>query len=132
MTILQRPDLNEVGHKDDHNKPRIFKGFIQQFPRAIELVALVSEGGAIKYDWGNWKKFDDDERLTEAMCRHLVEEGKGRFVNVEDFNLLIAAHTAWGAMARLEKMLENQYLDHDSTGVIPKFDKWLEKRSKDG
>lgn len=126
-----RPDLSVVGHKDDGAKPKVFKGFIQQFPRAMELVAMISEGGAVKYDWGNWKLFPDDERLTEGMCRHLVEEAKGHLVNVEDFNLLVAGHTAWGAMARLEKMLELQEVDHDRTGLQPRFDKWR-KGPEDG
>ena len=103
-----RPDLNKVGHKDDIGKPMVFKGFFCQFPNAIEAVASMVEMGANRYAWDNWKKFEDETRINEALGRHTLEEAKGNDYNDSDFGYLEAVHIAWCAMARLEIILRTK------------------------
>jgi hypothetical protein len=47
---------------------------------------------------------DGVNRYSNAMVRHLIKEGKGEFLD-PDSSLPHAAHTAWGALARLELIL---------------------------
>jgi hypothetical protein len=91
--------------KYDGGKPCIFRGAIDYFPRAIEAVAEISTFGASKYAWKGWEGVDDGiNRYSDAMVRHLIAEGKGEVFD-RDSGLRHAAHTAWGALARLELML---------------------------
>jgi len=93
-----------IGRKDDTGKVHLMKGFMQYFPNAIAEVARVSEFGARKYDWGNWKHVSGGEdRYTDALCRHLLLPGLD-----DESGLAHAAHTAWNAMARLELMLADK------------------------
>lgn len=101
-----------IGRKDDTSKPLVVKGFMRYFPNAIVEVARVSEFGAQKYAWGDWRFVDAGvERYSEALGRHLLETNP---VDPES-NLLHAAHTAWNAMARLELMLKDESDDSVST-----------------
>lgn len=95
--------------KYDGGKPSLFQGTIDYFPRALEAVGRVSTFGASKYAWKGWEGVDNGFlRYSDAMVRHLIEEGKGERID-PDSGLLHAAHVAWGALARLELMLrENQ------------------------
>lgn len=91
--------------KDDSSKPPIFRGVLDLFPRAIEAVASVSQYGASKYSWTNWKTVDNGiNRYTDAMMRHLSKESKGEFTDVET-ELSHASSVAWNAIARLELIL---------------------------
>lgn len=102
-----------IGRKDDSGKPKLVQGFLEYFPNAIAEVARVSEFGAIKYDWGNWKFVNDGvNRYTEALGRHLLSED----AIDEESNLLHAAHIAWNAMARLELILRE--LENDSISTV--------------
>jgi|TARA_Y100000310_G_scaffold345202_1_gene462627 hypothetical protein len=93
--------------KYDDEKSRVVKGFFHYFPHAIEEVARVSMFGAKKYDWNNWQDLKDGlERYTDALGRHLVQEGYE--AEDPDSGLLHAAHVAWNAMARLEKILTEE------------------------
>ena len=88
--------------KYDGGKAPIFRGFVSYFPRAMAGVAAVSAFGANKYAWNGWLSVDDGfNRYTDALVRHLAEEGKGEILDL-DSRLLHAEHTAWNAMARLE------------------------------
>lgn len=100
---------HEPGAKLDAGKVAVWRGALGYFPRAIEQVAAVSTFGARKYAWKGWETVPDGiNRYSDAMGRHLIEEGSGRVYD-EDSELLIAAHTAWNALARLELMLrENE------------------------
>ena len=96
---------HEPGAKLDHGKTAVWQGAIAYFPRAIEQVAAVSTFGAKKYAWKGWEIVPDGiNRYSDAMARHLIEEGQGNTIDV-DSGLLIASHTAWNALARLELML---------------------------
>ena len=91
--------------KYDAGKAPIFRGVFSYFPRAVAAVAEVSGFGASKYAWAGWEGVDDGiNRYSDAMVRHLMREGQGEVLD-SDSGLLHAAHTAWGALARLELML---------------------------
>lgn len=98
---------HDPGSKLDSGKPCVFRGLIEYFPRASMAVAEVSTFGAQKYVWKGWETVPDGlNRYSDAMMRHILKEGMGE-VNDPDSKLLHAAHTAWGALARLELMLRN-------------------------
>ena len=101
--------------KDDGGKAPIYRGVLSYFPRAISEVAAVSNFGATKYAWNGWLYVDDGiNRYSDAMVRHLAEEGKGEVLDPES-GLHHAAHVAWGALARLELMLNNlEFKDRES------------------
>lgn len=91
--------------KYDAGKAPVFRGVVSYFPRAVAAVAEVSGFGANKYAWNGWEQVDDGiNRYSDAMVRHIIAEGKGEVLD-PDSGLLHAAHTAWGALARLELML---------------------------
>lgn len=96
-----------IGKKYDNGKAQIVKGFLLYFPNAIKAVTEISTYGYDKYgEWGNWKNLDGGlDRYTEAMVRHLVEEGRETYD--PESRYLHAAHTAWNSNARLELMLRN-------------------------
>ena len=50
---------------------------------------------------------DGIARYSDAMMRHILKEGKGETTD-PDSKMLHAAHTAWGALARLELMLRDE------------------------
>jgi hypothetical protein len=94
--------------KYDVGKPALFRGVVEYFPRAINAVGEISTFGARKYAWNGWESVEDGiNRYSDAMVRHLFKEGAGERID-PDSGLLHAAHTAWGALARLELMLREQ------------------------
>ena len=94
--------------KYDGGKPCVFRGAFQYFPRAINAVAEISTFGAKKYAWAGWEGVDDGiNRYSDAMARHILKEAWGEEVD-PDSGLLHAAHTAWGALARLELILREK------------------------
>ena len=100
--------MGRGGIKYDSQKPLIYV-ILKQFPNALALVAKCSEYGHNKYiendaNWDNWKQLENAEfRYSNAMIRHAIAEG-----NDEESKLPHAAHAAWNALARLEKILENE------------------------
>lgn len=99
-------DPHQKGAKLDAGKAPVWKGFISYFPRAMLRVADVSHFGSKKYTWGGWKTVDDGfNRYTDALMRHLAYEAQGEVLDPET-EIEHAAHAAWNAMARLEKLLE--------------------------
>jgi hypothetical protein len=99
---------HEPGAKLDAGKTCVWQGAIGYFPRAIEQVAAVSTFGARKYAWKGWETVPNGiNRYSDAMGRHLIEEGIGH-IHDKDSGLLVAAHTAWNSLARLELMLREQ------------------------
>lgn len=116
MDRVARSGTNEVTYdraeliakgsiKYDGGKPCPFRGVIDYFPRAVEAVAEISTFGASKYAWKGWEGVTDGvARYSDAMVRHLIQEGKGEVLD-RDSGLKHAAHVAWGALARLELMI---------------------------
>ena len=94
--------------KYDGGKAALFRGLINYFPRAVYAVAEISTFGAKKYAWDGWEGVEDGfNRYSDAMVRHLIAEGKGEVFD-PDSGLRHAAHTAWGALARLELQLREE------------------------
>lgn len=110
-TLGEQDDPSAVGTgsvKYDGGKPSSFRGLVKYFPRAVTAVAEISTFGAKKYAWNGWEGVPDGiDRYSDAMVRHLLKEGEGEVLD-PDSGLLHAAHTAWGALARLELMLREQ------------------------
>lgn len=94
--------------KYDNGKPCVYRGLVKYFPRAATAVAEVSTFGANKYAWNGWQEVDDGiNRYSDAMMRHIMQEAEGEEFDT-DSELRHAAHTAWGALARLELILRNE------------------------
>lgn len=94
--------------KYDGGKACTWRGLVAYFPRAANAVAEISTFGAKKYAWAGWENVDDGiNRYSDAMMRHIFKEGAGEEID-PDSGLLHAAHTAWGAMARLELILREK------------------------
>jgi Domain of unknown function (DUF5664) len=97
-----------LGRKADIGKAQIYKGVLQQFPLAISEIAKLSEHGAEKYSWENWKIVDNAiSRYSDALMRHLLEEAKDNDTDPES-GFYHAVHTAWNALARLELLLDDE------------------------
>lgn len=92
------------GIKFDGGKPRLAE-MIQDFAVPLRELCKVWEFGALKYGKSNWKELDNgEERYTNAMLRHLLEEHPFD----EETNFLHAAHIAFNALARLHFIVEKQ------------------------
>ena len=77
------------------------------FSRALEHVAAVGTYGAAKYSDNGWRAVPaGEQRYTDALWRHLLQEAQGLECDPES-HLLHAAHVAWNALARLELMLSS-------------------------
>lgn len=98
------------GAKLDAGKTTIVRGGLQYFPNAISAVADLSRAGAAKYSWGGWREVPDGfNRYTEALGRHLAQEGEELFDSDWDSrneHILHATAVAWNALARLELKLK--------------------------
>lgn len=71
----------------------------------MKAVAEVGTVGAAKYTPNGWVQVPDgQERYTDALLRHLLDELAGDTRDAGT-GLQHAAHTAWNALARLELML---------------------------
>jgi hypothetical protein len=94
--------------KHDAGKSPVMRGCFQYFPRALKAIADISAFGYEKYkEWDGWRRVADGlGRYSDAVGRHLLAETSEGLYDPES-NLLHAAHAAWGACARLEKMLED-------------------------
>lgn len=110
-------DPSKIGSgaiKYDGGKPALWRGVFDYFPRAISAVGDISTFGARKYAWNGWERVEDGfARYSDAMVRHLAKEGAGELYD-PDSGLLHAAHTAWGALARLELLLREMEQKDDS------------------
>lgn len=104
---------HEPGAKLDAGKNRlglVFSGFAL----ALQAVGAVGTYGANKYTDEGWKAVPDaNKRYTDAMLRHLFKEFSGEHLDQET-GFLHAAHAAWNALARLEKIIEEGN-SHDAT-----------------
>lgn len=99
------------GKKLDGDKAPIVQGCFNYFAKALKAVAMVSKYGAEKYDVDyedqNWRRVENGlNRYLDADGRHLLDEAIDGLYDPES-NLLHAAHHAWNALARLERLLEN-------------------------
>ena len=86
-------------------KPPIFRGVINQFPRAMEAIAKVSLFGANKYNNGDIR-FDHlkSPHHIDSELRHAISIAKGEEYD-EESGEPHRAHKAWRACADLELWL---------------------------
>lgn len=97
--------IHDSGAKTDAGKPQC--SLLLLFGKALREVATVGTFGAIKYTRGGWQEVPDGiNRYTDAMLRHLLEEGYNEYDS--DLPVMHAAQTAWNALARLELILREK------------------------
>jgi len=97
-------DPHEAGAKLDAGKIRAGLVLLG-FPRALLEVAKVGTYGAKKYTDNGWMEVPNGEqRYTDAMLRHLMQDAKGEVLD-GDTKLMHKAHMAWNALAVLELAL---------------------------
>lgn len=93
--------------KYDAGKAPVYRGAIAYFPNAISGVSQVSAFGATKYAWNGFLHVPDGfNRYSDGMVRHIIEEGKGNFLDPES-RLPHDWHIAWNALARIELRLKD-------------------------
>ena len=111
-------DQHKPGSKLDAGKPRL--GLVLgAFGLALTEVGKVGTFGANKYTPNGWLSVPGgQERYTDAMLRHTLQETEGELVD-PDSGLVHAAHTAWNALARLELMLRESKRKGVSHGRFP-------------
>lgn len=92
--------------KFDGGKSPVYRGAIAYFPRAISLIASISNFGATKYAWKGWEHVPNGfDRYSDAMVRHLISEGEGEIYD-PDSGLYTIGHTLWNSAARTELFLK--------------------------
>ena len=93
-------------------KVPVWQGVFAYFSNALLAVGTVSRFGANKHLNGKmptkWREYPVDT-YSDALARHILEENRGSVYDSES-HLLHAAHEAWNALARLEKLLETEPL----------------------
>jgi len=107
MLSKRQREILEDGNKYDGGKPKA--GTLYEFfPNALMEVAKVSTFGCEKYERGGFHAVPNgEERYTDAMHRHLLQEMQGELKD-EESGYLHAAHAAWGALCRLEFILRKK------------------------
>jgi hypothetical protein len=105
-------DQHEKGAKLDKGKIRLGM-VLGGFARALKAVGEVGTFGANKYTDNGWMEVPDGiARYTDALFRHLNAECLGEAYDSES-SLLIAAHSAWNSLARLDLMIrEKEDFEH--------------------
>ena len=98
-------DQHEPGAKLDAGKVRM--ELLQDFDLALEAVAKIATFGAAKYSDGGWLHVPEGyRRYTGAMQRHFYQELREPVD--KDSGMPHIYQTAWNALARLQKYLEEQ------------------------
>lgn len=131
-------DPHELGAKLDADKVPLRKGCLDQFPMALEAIALVSAFGAEKYTWGGWLTVSNGiERYLDAAARHAQVRALGHTYD-EFSRLRHLAHEAWNILAALELEIREQNKQSIAQIESPLRDKFgngphrdAQKRSKD-
>lgn len=97
----------QPGAKLDAGKVDVLRGAINYFPRALNLVAKISELGAKKYSWKGWESVPDGvNRYGAALMRHLMHDPYSLDDGPGGIGVLHQGQTAWNALARLELILK--------------------------
>lgn len=96
----------DKGNKFDKDKP--ISGIIQDFGLALLEVSALATKGAKKYARGSWLHVENgQQRYTDALCRHLLQEGTQKVD--EEMELGHDVAVAWNALARLELRLRREH-----------------------
>lgn len=102
-------------------KVPVWQGVFAYFGNALQAVAAISKMGCVKHNAGKmptkWRDYPI-EVYSDALARHITEEAKGVMYDPES-QMLHAAHEAWNALARLEKLLETQPLHSTGNNDLP-------------
>lgn len=115
---LQDKVARRHGVKLDAGKPQIWTGVIEQFPRALEEVAIITIEGTKEpgHVLGGWRTvIDGYRRYSDAMARHMVAEAQIRIDdpevakedNLHRLKIKAAATVVWNDLARLEHLIED-------------------------
>lgn len=100
--------------KDDSAKVAVSRGVLQYFPRALRHVAIISQGGAKKYDWEGWREVPEAiARYRDALGRHELKHNEGEVFDPDHSRYCIEpvrhlGQVAWNALAVLELILEEE------------------------
>jgi len=83
----------------------VFSGFLMYFPDAVMAVANVSKVGNDQHNPGSPLTWDRSKSIDEpdALMRHLIQSG-----TLDTDGLRHTAKVAWRAMALLQKEIENE------------------------
>jgi hypothetical protein len=103
------------GVKLDAGKPQIWTGVIEQFPNALEEVAIITIEGTREegHVLGGWRTVVDGyRRYSDAMARHMLAEAQ---IGIDDpkmggdhfhrLKIKAAATVVWNDLARLEHLI---------------------------
>lgn len=94
--LVAECDAPRVGAKFDSGKVKA--AIVAEFADALMAVAKVGTFGANKYSRGNWVHVDNAlERYTDAMWRHLLQEGNDPESGLPHFD-----HFVWNALAVMQ------------------------------
>jgi hypothetical protein len=100
--------------KDDSAKVPFSRGVLQYFPRALRHVAIISGGGAKKYDWDGWSEVEDGiNRYRDAGDRHEIKHNMGEIFDPDHSRYCSEpvrhlGQKAWNALAVLELILREE------------------------
>ena len=100
--------------KDDGNKLMGYSGVDRYFPRVLDLLANLSQGGAEKYDWDGWASVEDGViRYRNAEWRHRQAIAKGEDIDEDisryaPFPVRHEVSRIWNLMAALELELRDE------------------------
>jgi hypothetical protein len=96
------------GAKLDGGKIRVAL-VLKAFSRALYAVCGVGTFGAVKYTDDGWLDVADAvKRYDDAKCRHQLKDWIGEEED-KDSSLWHLMHEAWGALAKLEKVLRERF-----------------------
>jgi hypothetical protein len=91
--------------KKIQEKPKA--GLLLGFSKSLQAVAELATIGAAKYEANSWQNVQDGEEVyTDAMLRHLLDEGAE--VYDKETSILHATAVAFNALARLHFILQHR------------------------
>lgn len=107
MQILTEELIYIEKKMQKHEKARLYKMMVLQFPRALKAIARRSEIGHEKYadidqDWQGFT-ITPIEQYQDAIIRHLMNDGESHETELDH-----AAAVAWNAIAILELKLREK------------------------
>ena len=100
--------------KDDSAKVPLSRGCYDYFPRALRHVAVISAGGAAKYDWNGWADVADGvARYRDACSRHDNAHAAGEVFDPDHSRYCSEpvrhlGQKVWNALAELELVLREE------------------------
>ena len=100
--------------KDDEDKLMGYSGVDLYFPRVLDLLANLSQGGAEKYAWEGWASVEDGvSRYRNAEWRHRQAIAKGEDIDEDisryaPFPVRHEVSRIWNLMAALELELRDE------------------------